>query len=125
MSERDLAGEFRALADALLDRIEPMISRMDDPEAPHWQGCSWCPLCAAAALLRGERHELLTRAGLEMDSVLALLRDVLGDHQRTPDAASTPDPHLDLEPDPPAPDPGPRGRYVPITVTITETGPPT
>ena len=149
-SERDLAADFRALADAVLDRVDPMIRRLDGERAmsagaspaAEWQGCTWCPLCALAALMRGERHDLLTLVSSELDVVLAALREILRDHGDRPhapsatgrtetapadptDAAPTDPSPSDSHPAGPATDarPGPSGpsrAYVPIAVTVKD-----
>jgi hypothetical protein len=77
---RDLAAEFRVLAELLIDRVEPVLRRLDSDDAPAWQGCSWCPFCALAAALRGERHDLLTLVSGEMDGLIDVLRDFLQSH---------------------------------------------
>jgi hypothetical protein len=91
--ERDLAADFRILVETVLDRVEPMIRRLEQGTegGAAWQGCSWCPLCAAAAFLKGERHDLLTLAGGELEQILELVRDVLGEHMAragSPDTAA-------------------------------------
>ncbi|GGG05285.1 hypothetical protein GCM10007304_19220 [Rhodococcoides trifolii] len=84
--ERDLAADFRVLVETVLDRLEPVIRRLDEGAGTgaEWQGCSWCPLCAAAAFLKGERHDLLSLAGGEMEQILTLVRDLLGEHVQKP-----------------------------------------
>lgn len=77
---RDLAAEFRVLAESVLDRIEPVLRRIDAENGPEWQGCSWCPFCALAAALRGERHDLVTLMAGELDGFLDVLRDFLQAH---------------------------------------------
>lgn len=80
---RDLVAELRILAELVIDRVEPALRRFDDPEAPHWDGCSWCPLCALAAALRGERHDLLSLVATEFDALAAVVRAYLDDHAST------------------------------------------
>ncbi|MGU3434079.1 hypothetical protein ACNHUS_13790 [Actinomycetes bacterium M1A6_2h] len=89
--ERDLAADFRVLVETVLDQVEPMIRRLDQGagNGEEWQGCSWCPLCAAAAFLKGERHDLLTLAGGELEQILGLVRDVLGEHVSRAGSADT------------------------------------
>lgn len=85
---RDLVAELRVLAERVIDRVEPALRRLDDPDAPHWDGCSWCPLCALAAALRGERHDLLTLVSTEFDGLVAVVRAYLDEHA-SPTAASS------------------------------------
>jgi hypothetical protein len=62
----DVVEELRALGRLALDRLEPLVARL---AAGEWDGehsCTSCPLCAAAAGLRGEHAEAVARhaAGL-------------------------------------------------------------
>ncbi|EME67411.1 hypothetical protein G352_00252 [Rhodococcus ruber BKS 20-38] len=135
-----LVTELRALADAVLDRLEQTVQRFAEPEssprppepdaasrpvppdaatghapdasASAASACSWCPLCAVAAAVRGEPHELLTRLATQIAALIALLRDLLARYLPprgpAPDAPGPQDP-------PPA---GRNGTFVPISVTI-------
>lgn len=126
---RDLVAELRILAELVIDRVEPALRRLDDPEAPHWDGCSWCPLCALAAALRGERHDLLSLVATEFDALAAAVRAYLDDHASTaastaarPASPAAPTTHADGTADgaPGASTPSVRpGGYQPITVTTT------
>jgi hypothetical protein len=75
-----LAEELRLLLDALAERAEPMLNRL---AAPREQGehtpatCGWCPLCAAMALVRGERPELAVKAAEHASGLLSVLRMAL------------------------------------------------
>ncbi|MGH3437890.1 MAG: hypothetical protein ACRDRN_15660 [Sciscionella sp.] len=86
-----LAEELRALLDVLIDRGEPLIDRMaGNPEADGLpQACDWCPLCAALAVLHGDRSELAVRAGEHAAGLLAQLRTAIAEehpagHRRHP-----------------------------------------
>ncbi len=127
-ASRDLVAELRILAELVIDRVEPALRRLDDPEAPHWEGCSWCPLCALAAALRGERHDLVSLVATEFDALAAVVRAYLDDHASTSARpaphASRPAPTTDAAGTetaaPGAPTPSVRpGGYQPITVTTT------
>lgn len=84
-----LVAEFRALADTVLTRLEPVLQKAaaatadvagDSASAdtqPVFTGCSWCPVCALAALVRGEHHELLAFLAGHAAAFLALLREIL------------------------------------------------
>ncbi|MBY6540717.1 hypothetical protein HQ325_18775 [Rhodococcus sp. BP-349] len=114
---RDLAAELRVLAELLIDRVEPVLRRLDTEDAPEWQGCSWCPFCALAAALRGERHDLLTLVTGEMDGLIDVLRDFLQSHgsgRHAPGAAERAD-----APEGAAPPVVRPATYQPITVTRT------
>lgn len=131
-----LLGELRLLADSVFDRMEALVHQLapdahqqtaDEPddnpvgdertvpgrESPTaaGSGSSWCPLCAGAALLRGENHELLSRLATGLAALIALLRELVARYLPAPREAEP-------RPDPPT-DPTDRGGgFVPISVTI-------
>lgn len=72
-----LVEELRLLADAVADRAGPWLDRVaaDGADA----GCTWCPLCAAVAVVRGEPSELATRGLDAAADLVAVLRAVLAD----------------------------------------------
>ncbi len=84
-----LVAEFRALAETVLTRLEPVLQKAAAATAdvasdsastdtqPVFTGCSWCPVCALAALVRGEHHELLAFLAGQAAAFLALLREIL------------------------------------------------
>ncbi|MFE5876771.1 hypothetical protein ACFQ6H_16010 [Rhodococcus sp. NPDC056506] len=103
-----LVAEFRALADSVLTRLEPMLQKAAAATAdvasdsastdtqPVFTGCSWCPVCALAALVRGEHHELLAFLAGQAAAFLALLREILDEFlggpsgpDRGPDSGAT------------------------------------
>lgn len=93
-----LTDELRMLFDAVADRAGPWLDRAvadhDDPSG----SCAWCPLCAAAAVLRGEPSELATRGMEQAADLVALVRAVLADRWEpgTPHMPGfTPRPHQD------------------------------
>ena len=91
---QNLVDELRQLAEELLDRVEPALRRAagDDGKQP-WEGCSWCPVCAAAALLRGEQHQVLTALADHGSAMVVILREALSGvpAQREPVERPTPD----------------------------------
>ncbi|ORI13347.1 hypothetical protein [Rhodococcus sp. 1168] len=136
----DVAAELWALAETVLTRVEPMLRQAvtDQQERPR-QGCSWCPVCALSALIRGEQHELLTVLATEGATVVAMIRQLIAEHLDGPASQST---HASTET---AEDPGAdtdghspdqtedqaraqgteepvvrRGGFVPITVTVKD-----
>jgi len=72
-----LADELRMLFDAVADRAGPWLDRAaaDGPTGT----CTWCPLCAAVAVLRGEPSDLATRGLEQTADLVALVRAVLAD----------------------------------------------
>ena len=60
----DLGPELRALAQMILDRIDPAV-RAAAAAAAGAEGSGkcqqvWCPVCALAALVTGQQHPLLS-----------------------------------------------------------------
>lgn len=71
-----LVEELRLLADAVADRAGPWLDRV---AADGEHTCTWCPLCAAVAVARGEPNELASRGLDAAADLVALLRAVLAD----------------------------------------------
>jgi hypothetical protein len=71
-----LVEELRLLAEAVADRAGPWLDQVADEPA---SSCSWCPLCAAVALVRGEPNALAGRGLDAAADIVALLRAVLAD----------------------------------------------
>lgn len=139
----DVAAELWALAETVLTRLEPVLRQaVEDQQQRPQQGCSWCPVCALAALMRGEQHDLLTVVATEGASVVALLRQLMSDHAESTGSPSPPaDAAGSNNPDPEGDD-GPtsdashnsdpdiahdtddpivrRAKFVPITVTVKD-----
>lgn len=137
-SEHDaLVGELRLLAEAVLDRVDRVVQQYaaaqqagaaQDPQptdtgaagadapgagapAPSG-GCDWCPVCAIAALVRGESHELLTRLATQVAAIIALIRELLARYLPAPADPGGPE-------STPPPEPADRGGgFVSIPVTI-------
>ncbi|MFD4368836.1 hypothetical protein [Rhodococcus sp. NPDC058521] len=129
-----LVAELRALTETVLDRVEPLLRKAADPSRPEGHdpsdervgsaageapdsgsGCSWCPVCAVAALVRGEQHDLVTLVASQLSALIALLRQLLDEYW----------PRNEPEPDGPGPaEPesdesnGQAARFVPISVQI-------
>ncbi len=121
----DLGPELRALAAAILDKLDPAVrlaaARATAGTAGKCQQV-WCPVCALAALAAGEQHPLLTVIAEHSVALLAVVRAILeqtgagAGPQGPPDGPPAPpsDPgRNDSEP------PGP-GRYQHIPVTVEE-----
>ncbi|MFE4502329.1 hypothetical protein ACFRFQ_20965 [Rhodococcus sp. NPDC056743] len=129
-----LLAEFRVLAETVLSRVEPIVAQMAEgrtntstdlessEELPAFSGCSWCPVCALAALMRGEHHELLAVLAGHVAVLLAVLRELLDEFFG---GQGKPGGHPDGGPDGgvPAPDGTAQAKsrsssFVPITVTV-------
>lgn len=120
----DLGPELRALAQAILNRVDPAIrfaAARATAGADRAGSCRqvWCPVCALAALIQGEQHPLLNVVAEHSVALLDVLRALVTDIE-----ASAPPPPP--EPEPPVPpsgeppeDSGP-GRYQHIPVTVQE-----
>ncbi|VEG40595.1 Uncharacterised protein [Mycolicibacterium flavescens] len=123
----DLGPELRALAQAILDRLDPAVrlaaARATTGTAGKCQQV-WCPVCALAALAAGEQHPLLTVVAEHSVALLAVVRAILDQAAEGPTGPDTPP---DGPPGPPD-DPGPNGsapppapgRYQQIPVTVEE-----
>lgn len=110
---RDLAGEFRDLGRAALDRLEPWLALLHehaaagvdavagvdgrpagadsgeagaDP-APIPAACAVCPICAVIALIRGERSELALRLSDQAAGFMSVLRTALDEGGTAPPGA--------------------------------------
>lgn len=73
----EFAEELKQLAEVLLERVEPMLRHAAADSKPEWSSCTWCPLCAAAALVRGERHEVVTALAEHGTTIVTILREAL------------------------------------------------
>ncbi|MFF3570437.1 hypothetical protein ACFYXQ_21905 [Nocardia jiangxiensis] len=73
----ELAEELRLLAEVLLERVEPVLRRASADGGAEWTGCSWCPLCAAAALARGEHHDVVASLAAHGTAIVTVLREAL------------------------------------------------
>ncbi|UJC81811.1 hypothetical protein D4768_17045 [Rhodococcus erythropolis] len=124
-----LVAEFRALAETVLTRLEPVLLNAaaatadvasDSASAdtqPVFTGCSWCPVCALAALVRGEHHELLAFLAGQAAVFLALLREILDEFLG---GASGPDRGPDSGPTAPGAERTRTAAFVPINVTVKD-----
>ena len=111
----DLGPELRQLAQSILDRIDPAVraaaAAAAGADGPGKCQQVWCPVCALAALVRGEQHPLLTVIADHSVALLTVVRAMVEDIETTPGPDEPP-------PDGPPP-PGP-SRYQHIPVTVEE-----
>lgn len=74
----ELVEELRLLVETVLERIEPALRRAATGEgAQEWASCSWCPLCAAVALIRGEHHEVVASLAEHGTAMVTVLREAI------------------------------------------------
>jgi hypothetical protein len=118
----ELTAELRALAETVLERLEPILQKVAAPvpadEAGDGGGatcstCSWCPLCALAALVRGEQHDLVTLLAGQASTLLAALREALDAHDRAADRGAGESPTASA----------PTSAFVPNDGSIKDPGP--
>jgi hypothetical protein len=117
----DIGPELRALAQTILDRLDPAVraaAAMASAAGDEPGKCQqvWCPVCALAALINGEQHPLLTVIAEHSVALLTLVRTMTGDvaSQAGPDGPPTPDG------DGPDGAPPTQGRYQHIAFTVEE-----
>jgi hypothetical protein len=72
-----LGAELRALAVLLLERLAPALERARTGAAQSGAACASCPVCAALALVRGERPELAARLAEHASALLDALAAAL------------------------------------------------
>ena len=122
MNERhsDLGPELRALAQSILDRIDPAVRAAAAATAgaagPGKCQQVWCPVCALAALVSGEQHPLLTVIAEHSVALLTVVRAMVSDIESRPGPQQPPPD----EPPPDGPSAGGPSRYQHIPVTVEE-----
>lgn len=114
----DFPPELRALASAILDRLDPAVraaaavaSGRGDARGKCQQ--VWCPVCALAALISGEQHPMLDVIAEHSVALLTVVRALVD-----AEGAAPPD-----GPDGsggPGPQPPPPGRYQHIPITVED-----
>jgi hypothetical protein len=92
-----LPAEVRSIVLTALDRLEPVLERMQaqqahaaDASPPASPACAVCPICAVIAAWRGERSELAARTVEHATGLLAVLRVALEEGSGAPGAAAQP-----------------------------------
>jgi hypothetical protein len=79
----------------------------------------WCPVCALAAVVSGDEHPLLTVIAEHSVALLAMIRAIVDQVDRTTTTPPEGPPGGGMEPETAA-DPRPTTRYQPISVTVDE-----
>ncbi len=70
--------ELKLLLETVLERVEPALRRAAiGADKEPWSSCDWCPACAAAALLRGEHHDVLSTLADHGTAAIIVLREAL------------------------------------------------
>ncbi|SDE94897.1 hypothetical protein SAMN05660485_02236 [Blastococcus fimeti] len=99
-SARRLLDAFRPPADATSAAPEPGatpdLGANPDPGAAHGADCRWCPVCQAAAVLRGERPDVTAAVADVLATTASVLRDLAGEPSGPGAPAAADD---DAEPD--------------------------
>ncbi|MGK8508588.1 hypothetical protein ACRS5S_11165 [Nocardia asiatica] len=113
----EFAAELKLLAEAVLERVEPVLRRAADGQV-EWSSCSWCPVCAAAALVRGEHHEVLAAVADHGTAIVTVLREALAGVPVEPVMPTDADPETGAPHRHGLAGDDERPRYVDIPVTI-------
>lgn len=72
----DATEELRALVNALIDAVDPVLRQWSSGDLEP-SSCSWCPLCALVAVLRGEHHDLVALLATQGSGLLTVAREVV------------------------------------------------
>ena len=91
----DIGPELRALAQAVLDRLDPAVRAAAAMATESLRGpgrCQqvWCPVCALAALVSGEQHPMLTVIAEHSVTLMAVIRAMVADAPVSADAPEPP-----------------------------------
>ncbi|MFD4354210.1 hypothetical protein ACFWPK_30795 [Nocardia sp. NPDC058519] len=73
----EFTEELRLLSEVLLARVEPVLRRTAADGRADLGGCAWCPVCAAAALVRGDHHDVVAALAEHGTSMVTVLREAL------------------------------------------------
>jgi hypothetical protein len=95
----DWADSARRLLDVLRPPTGAPTGDAGEPRPAHGADCRWCPVCQAAAVLRGERPEVTAALADVLTTTAAVLRDLAGEPHR-PDPAPAGPADGDDEPGP-------------------------
>ncbi|OBK72269.1 hypothetical protein [Mycobacterium sp. 1274761.0] len=119
-SHSDLGPELRALAQSILDRIDPAVraaaAAAVGSDGPGKCQQVWCPVCALAALVSGEQHPLLTVIAEHSVALLTVVRAVVESADSSARPAQPPPDGPGPPPDAPPPPGSSRYQHIPVTV---------
>ena len=76
-----LVEELRLLLDVAAERAQPWLQRIatEGADDHNPRTCGWCPVCNAAALIKGDRSELAAKAAEHISGLLTVLRMALSE----------------------------------------------
>jgi hypothetical protein len=121
----NIGPELRALAQAILDCLDPAVRAAAVAWGTGQGKCQqvWCPICALAALVTGEQHPLLSLIGEHSVTLMNMVRAMAADSQTTDGSAAPDDPSgNDSRPEGSEPAPAARSssetayQHIPITI---------
>lgn len=123
MTHPDIGPELRRLAQKILDQVDPAVRLAAARAFGDGAGTGkcqqvWCPVCALAAVVRGDEHPLLTVIAEHSVALLAVIRAIVDQVDRpTTPPDGPPGGGVQAETDD---QPGPTNRYQSIAVTVDE-----
>lgn len=111
----EIGPELRALAQTILDRLDPAVRAAAAMATETLRGpgrCQqvWCPVCALAALAGGEQHPMLTVIAEHSVTLVAMLREMVAEPSPA-DSEAAPE-------GPPASTTDSAVRYQPIPIVV-------
>jgi hypothetical protein len=120
----DIGPELRKLAQSILDGVDPAVRAAASRALGDGAGTGkcqqvWCPVCALAALVTGEEHPLLTVIAEHSVALLAVIRAIVEEVDRSVPRPPDGPPGGGVPPDAAA-DADATSRYQPIAVTVEE-----
>lgn len=96
----DWLDSARKLLDALRPGGDAAPAEPSAAAGGHGADCRWCPLCQAAAVVRGERPEVTAALADVLTTTASVLRDLAGEPERA-EVADVDESGDDEDPGPP------------------------
>lgn len=107
--------DLRAMLDDAIAKIEPLLRSAAAAQADQ-STCSWCPICKAAAAVKGQDQDLFASIAAQGGALLNVLKDAVGGLNHGAATNSDAPNHAGAET--PAPDAGAPNAFTEIPVTI-------
>ena len=104
------AVDLRAMLDDAIAKIEPLLRSAAAAQTDQ-SACSWCPICKAAAAVKGQDQDLFASIAAQGGALLNVLKDAVGGLNHTGETKPA-------APETAAPDAGPSAAFTEIPVTI-------